>query len=87
MNQAQQQNAAEQLAQLHEAIKKAQLTPIPDLVKGWTQSATATTGLTFYDLEAPAKTLYPVLTPLRNEIPRDFTGAGIQAKAHMEHRE
>src|ERR1022692_1185191 len=28
------------------------------------------TGLTWYDLEAKAKMLYPVRTPLRNEIPR-----------------
>lgn len=28
------------------------------------------TGLTWYDLQAGAKLLYPVLTPLRNEIPR-----------------
>lgn len=28
------------------------------------------TGLVNYDLEGPAKTLYPVLTPLRNKLPR-----------------
>lgn len=28
------------------------------------------TGLTWYDLQAPAKNLYPVITPLRNSIPR-----------------
>ena len=51
----------------------------PELAKAFTQSASATTGLTFYDLEGPAKTLYPVLTPLRNAIPRVGGGAGIQA--------
>lgn len=43
------------------------------------QSASATSGLTFYDLEAGAKMLYPVLTPLRNEIPRVSGKGGIQA--------
>lgn len=43
------------------------------------QSGNATTGLTFYDLEAGAKFLYPVLTPLRNEIPRVSGKGGIQA--------
>lgn len=43
------------------------------------QSGSATTGLTFYDLEAGAKFLYPILTPLRNEIPRVTGKGGIQA--------
>lgn len=43
------------------------------------QSGSATSGLTFYDLEAGAKFLYPVLTPLRNEIPRVTGKGGIQA--------
>ncbi len=47
--------------------------------KAFTQSATATTGLTMYSLEAPAKLLYPVITPLRNKIPRVGGGQGIQA--------
>ena len=28
------------------------------------------TGLTAYDLQAPAKNLYPIITPLRNALPR-----------------
>ncbi len=36
-------------------------------------------GLTFYDLETGAKLLYPVLTPLRNAIPRVSGKGGIQA--------
>lgn len=47
--------------------------------KAWTQSSTATSGITEYDLEAPAKKLYPVITPLRNEIPRMSGRGGIQA--------
>ncbi len=39
----------------------------PDLInKAFTQA----TGLVWYDLERPAKILYPVITPLRNMIPR-----------------
>lgn len=45
----------------------------------FSQSGSATTGLTFYDLEAGAKFLYPILTPLRNEIPRVSGKGGIQA--------
>jgi hypothetical protein len=43
------------------------------------QSPVATAGLTQYDLEPAAKDLYPVLSPLRNRIPRVGGGAGIQA--------
>jgi hypothetical protein len=31
---------------------------------------TQSTGLTYYDLQTPSKSLFPVLTPLRNSIPR-----------------
>jgi hypothetical protein len=64
-----------------DALKAAQGKPIQDelLAKVFSQSASATTGLTFYDLEAPAKRLIPVLTPLRNSIPRRTGGRGIQA--------
>lgn len=48
-----------------------------------TKAATVTTstGLTAYDLEVPAKNLYPVLTPIRNRIPRvtKSSGAGTAA--------
>lgn len=37
-----------------------------DLQKGVTLS----TGLTWYNLEAPAKNIYPTITPIRNSIPR-----------------
>lgn len=45
----------------------------------FSQSSSATSGLTFYDLELGAKFLYPVLTPLRNMIPRVSGKGGIQA--------
>lgn len=42
---------------------------------------TTSTGLVAYDLEAPSKNLYPVLTPIYNRIPRvtKSSGAGIAA--------
>ena len=49
------------------------------LAKAITQSSSPTTGLTAYDLAPSAYTLYPVLTPLRNTIPRDGDGFGTQA--------
>jgi hypothetical protein len=35
------------------------------------KSVTLSTGLTYYDLRAPALNLFPTLTPLRNSIPRN----------------
>ncbi|MGH7112347.1 MAG: hypothetical protein ACREFK_18225, partial [Stellaceae bacterium] len=34
------------------------------------------TGLVAYDLQAPAKNLYPVVTPIRNRLPRVGGGTG-----------
>src|SRR5574337_2171298 len=50
-----------------------------DLLKSFVQSSSAITGITAYDLEPFAKTLYPVITPLRNSIPRVSGKGGIQA--------
>ncbi len=69
-------------------LKTAQQKPLGDpRFKGllglekstFTESASATSGLTFYDLDVGAKFLYPVLTPLRNSIPRVSGKGGIQA--------
>src|SRR3978361_143100 len=38
----------------------------PELAK----TVTTATGLVAYDLQAPAKNLYPQITPLRNALPR-----------------
>jgi hypothetical protein len=68
-----------------EAIRKSQSAAIPDprlagLEKSTFQQPTsATSGLSFYDLEPGAKFLAPVLTPLRNETPRVSGKGGIQA--------
>ncbi|HLH13030.1 MAG TPA: hypothetical protein VKV77_14290 [Methylovirgula sp.] len=70
------------------SIKSAQQRPLGDprlegligLAKStFTESMSVTSGLTFYDLEVGAKLLYPVLTPLRNAIPRVSGKGGIQA--------
>lgn len=60
-------------------LKAAQQSPNSELAKAWTQSGSAVSGITAYDLEAPSKKLYPVITPLRNEIPRVSGKGGIQA--------
>lgn len=62
-----------------ELLKEARTQSNEELAKGFTQSGTATGGLTAYDLEGPAKTVYPVLAPLRNRIPRVSGRGGIQA--------
>lgn len=47
----------------------------PELYKAYTQQ----TGLVNYDLQPVALNLYPVLTPLRNRIPRVSANGGTQA--------
>jgi hypothetical protein len=69
-------------------LKSAQQKPLGDpRFKGiagleksgtFTESSSPASGLTFYDLELGAKFLYPVLTPLRNMIPRVSGKGGIQ---------
>jgi len=63
-------------------IEKAHANPLPGdpLAKStFSQSSSPTSGLTYYDLETGAKFVYPLLTPLRNEIPRVSGKGGIQA--------
>jgi hypothetical protein len=60
-------------------VKAAHGTPDGELAKAWTQSGSATSGITAYDLEPAAKQLYPVITPLRNSMPRVSGKGGIQA--------
>lgn len=75
-------NQAALTARTMELIKASFTNPLKDddaLIKAFTQSGSPTTGLTYYDLEAPAKTLYPVLTPIRNKTPRVGAGRGTQA--------
>jgi hypothetical protein len=56
-----------------DALKAAQSNPVPDEIA---KAYNVATGLVNYDLEGPAKKLYPVLTPLRNKIPRVGTQKG-----------
>mgnify|MGYP005805573009 CR=1 FL=1 len=71
--------------ELTQAIRKAQAAPVFDprfasLEKStFSQASSPTSGLTYYDLEAGAKLLFPVLTPLRNSIPRVSGRGGVQA--------
>lgn len=64
-----------------DAFKKSQRRPLTQdaLNKAYSQSASATSGLTYYDLQTGALQLFPVTTPLRNRIPRVGTGRGVQA--------
>lgn len=48
------------------------------------ETITTSNGLVAYDLEAPSKNLYPVLTPLRNRIPRSTRGPGAGTGAHWK---
>lgn len=61
--------STQQTIELLKAMQPTQLAE--DIAKSFSQS----TGLVAYDLQPAAKTLYPVLTPLRNMIPR-VGGAG-----------
>ncbi|ACB94286.1 hypothetical protein [Beijerinckia indica] len=65
-----------------EKLKAAPVMDNPHLAKAngtFLQSGSATGGLTYYDLDLGAKLVYPVLTPLRNVIPRVSGRGGIQA--------
>ena len=53
---------AETMTLMKEALSSRRL----DLQK----SVTTSTGLAFYDLQGPAKNLYPTVTKLRNMTPR-----------------
>lgn len=50
-----------------------------DMIKAWVAPAGATTGIQNYDLERPALSLFPVLTPLLNATPVVDAEGGIQA--------
>lgn len=57
-------------------FSKAVRAPIPpERLASVHKAVTQSTGLVYYDLQAPAKQLFPVITPLRNRIPR-VTGNG-----------
>ena len=72
-------DAAKLAAETLAAFKSAQATPSALLKSTFSQPTSATSGINYYDLELGAKMIYPVLTPLRNEIPRVSGKGGIQA--------
>jgi len=61
-----------------ELIKTARSAP-DDLIKSFIQPTGATVGFQTYNLLAPSLKYTPVLTPLRNSIPRNRGGFAIQA--------
>lgn len=61
-------------------MRSALADPRPELQKAVSQS----TGLAFYDLQAPAKNLYPVITKLRNMTPRVGRPSGYGTAAHWK---
>lgn len=62
---------ADQAAALQSELNMIQGDWVGDIQKDWTPTnPVGGTGLTAYDLEAPAKRLVPRYTPLRNTIPR-----------------
>lgn len=68
--------------ELHDDLKKAMSTPLgtdpatADIVKDVTATMGMTTagGLVPYALEAPAYNVWPLVTPLRNQMPRNVKG-------------
>lgn len=60
--------SADSLASVNAELAKAGL--LPDLTKDVSLTSPLATGLIPFDLEGPAKLLVPVMTPLRNRIPR-----------------
>jgi hypothetical protein len=71
----------EALNQAMKSLTKINDPQLPEALQKNTfdQSGSPTTGLTFYDLQPGALLLYPVLTPLRNKIPRVSGRGGTQA--------
>jgi len=67
---------AETMTLMKEALSSARL----DLSK----AVTTSTGLAYYDLQGPAKNLYPTITKLRNMTPRVGRPSGYGTAAHWK---
>jgi hypothetical protein len=72
-------NIEEVFAQLQEYVATNPQALRKDTTGFWGMPASAVTGINYYDLELGAKTLVPIITPLRNKIPRVSGKGGIQA--------
>lgn len=73
-------NGRDVTAEVYEPIRKAwgaiKDPSDPNEIKKAGEVVTTATGLVAIDLEAPSKSLYPVLTPIRNALPRSTKGSG-----------
>jgi hypothetical protein len=62
---------------INETLQKLQAEVAKGMVESTLQKTlTTTSNIVNYDLQAPAKNLYPVITPLRNRIPRVMGNGG-----------
>jgi hypothetical protein len=66
-------NVTEETLKILEGIRSAPLLNTKDSIS---KSISTQTGLVAYDLQAPAKNLYPFITPIRNSVPRVGGGTG-----------
>jgi hypothetical protein len=74
----------ERAAHALDLFKAAYNNPIEPGAGALAKNVSVATGLTYYDLRAPALNLYPTVTPLRNSIPRvqrQFPGDAAHWKA------
>lgn len=69
----------EDQGKLNKILESIRVAQQANIAKSFTQSGSAISGITEYDLEAGARLLYPITTILRNMIPRVVGGAGTQA--------
>lgn len=77
---------AETLQSIHKMIHDTGVGPEggPEDLRKAAGTVTLANNLVAYDLEAPAKNLYPVQTPLRNRIPRETKSSGAGTAAHWK---
>lgn len=66
----------DQLATVQNDIAMAR-SMVADITKDWTTTNPLSSGVVPYDLQAPAKELVPLHTPLRNSTPRNNAGKGL----------
>src|SRR4051794_29301979 len=67
---------AETLAAFQQALASGALDADALAKATTTQGFSSTTAIEGYNLEAPSKSLFPVLSPLRNRIPRSPSSGG-----------
>lgn len=75
---------AETIVGIQKIVGQVPLSGNMDDLRKATGTVTLTNNLVAYDLEAPAKNLYPVLTPLRNRIPRKTKSSGAGTAANWK---